>query len=140
VQKYLDQAKHNKTFHASICTTFPDHYYDWKITVVFYKAIHYMKAFIKDKAKHTCHSHEEVDHFVNPESQNVKLAISKAAWRNYKNLYTYSRNARYEGIPDKTLFDSQFKRDHEEALKSLNNLKLYLKSRGLAIEVDASIN
>lgn len=135
MQEYLNQAEHNKNFHKSICDNFPETYNDWKLTIVFYKALHYLKAFIKDKANHVCHTHEEVDRFVNPDSNSPKLPISKTAWRNYKNLYTYSRTARYDGMINKHLFESQYKKDHDDyALNNLFDLKKYLVSRGLKIE------
>ena len=49
MQQYLNQANHNQKFHDCINSEFPGHFCDWKITVLFYIAIHYLKALADKK-------------------------------------------------------------------------------------------
>ncbi len=51
MDEFVMHANHNDVFHTSICKNFPDTYYDWKLTCLFYVAIHYLKALAKKRKK-----------------------------------------------------------------------------------------
>lgn len=46
----------------------------------------------------------DIEENVNPDRPNATMTITKGVWRVYKNLFNYSRIARYEGITDMGTF------------------------------------
>lgn len=133
MEKHLAQAKHNSGFHDAIHNGFPDHYFDWKITCLFYTALHYVRAYIKSKGIHPGESHQEIDYQINPTRPNAPLKVSKTCWDNYRNLYVYSRSARYDGFLDIDVFHSDKKIDHVYSAKHLEDIIKYLNSHGMKI-------
>lgn len=133
MQQHIDQASHNKKFHDSIDTQFGSQFYDWKITVLFYVAIHYLKALASQKGIDIGETHYEIEQSVNPDRHAAKMRINRNAWREYKNLFNYSRTARYEGITDFATFEKLKQIDHSYCLKHLENFIKYLRSQGLPI-------
>ncbi len=51
----------------------------------------------------------------------------------YRNLFNYSRTARYEGISDFATFEQLKKLDHAYCVQHLDNFKKYMGSQGLAV-------
>ena len=45
MQKHINQAEHNYTFFEQINDDNPEDFFDWKITVLFYSALHYITAY-----------------------------------------------------------------------------------------------
>lgn len=131
MQQHLEQATHNQNFHDCIETQFNGHFYDWKITVLFYVAIHYLKALASKRGIDIGETHFDIEQNVNPDRHNARMRITKGAWREYKNLFTYSRTARYEGITDITTFEQLKQIDHSYCLTHLRNFRKYLQSQGI---------
>jgi len=135
MEKYLSQASHNEDFHKCICENFSDKFYDWKITTLFYIAIHYLKALATKKGIDIGQTHHEIEHNVNPDKHNAKMRIRKGAWREYKSLLNYSRTSRYDGITsDFETFELLMENDYQFALKNLANFKKYIESQGIDIK------
>lgn len=133
MQQHLDQATHNQNFHDCIDTQFNGHFYDWKITVLFYVGIHYLKALASSRGIDIGETHFDIEQNVNPERNNARMRITKSAWREYKNLFTYSRTARYEGISDIDTFQQLKQIDHSYCLSHLSNFKKYVQSQGVSV-------
>lgn len=133
MQEHLEQANHNKNFHDCIETQFAGQFYDWKITVLFYVAIHYLKALATHRHIDIGETHFDIEHNVNPDRYNAKMRITKGAWREYKNLFNYSRTARYEGIIDIATFEKLKQVDHTFCLTHLENFRKYIQSQGISI-------
>lgn len=133
MQQHIDQASHNQKFHDSIDTQFGGQFYDWKITVLFYVAIHYLKALASQRGIDIGETHYEIEQSVNPDRYSAKMRLSRNAWREYKNLFNYSRTARYEGITDFATFEKLKQIDHSYCVQHLDNFKSYLRSQGLPI-------
>jgi hypothetical protein len=133
MQQHIDQASHNQKFHDSIDTQFGELFYDWKITVLFYVAIHYLKALAAHKGIDIGETHYEIEQSVNPDRHSAKMRITRNAWREYKNLFNYSRTARYEGITDFETFEKLKQTDHTYCVQHLDNFKRYLRTQGLPI-------
>ena len=134
MKQYLDQALHNKEFHDCIEKSFIEKFFDWKITALFYVAIHYLKALSAKRKINIGETHIEIEQCVNPDRPNSKMKISRNAWREYKNLYNYSRTARYEGITDFETFEKLKQTDHSYCIKHLENFKKYIQWQGVEIE------
>lgn len=134
MQNHLDQATHNRDFHTCIDAEFNDQFYDWKITVLFYVAIHWLKALAAKRGIDIGETHFDIEQNVNPDRHNSQMRITKGAWREYKNLFNYSRTARYEGITDIKTFEQLKQVDHGYCLQHLDNFKKYLESQGLTLD------
>lgn len=123
------------TFHDSLCEEFCEKYFDWKITTLFYVAIHYLKGLAAMKGIDIGNTHYEIEGNVNPERNNCKMRIKKGAWNEYKALFQYSRTSRYEGInTDVDTFEEIMKTDYECCLIHLENFKKYIESQGLRVD------
>lgn len=135
MRNYLSQAKHNEDFHSCISSEFENKFYDWKITALFYVALHYLKALAAKKGIDIGDTHYDIEHAVNPDRTNNKMSIRKGVWREYKALFSYSRTARYEGITDIETFEKLKEVDHSYCLRHLENFKKYIRSQGVDIRI-----
>lgn len=131
---HILQAKHNEKFHDCICEQFPDRFFDWKITVLFYQAIHYLKALAAQKGLNIGDTHFEIEQSINPDKKKTVMPITKGAWREYNALFQYSQTARYNGITDFETFEKLKEYDYNFAKKNLENFKKYLASVGLKMD------
>ncbi len=136
MNQHLLQVKHNERFHQSIETQFADQFYDWKVTVLFYVAIHCLQTLAAQKGINIGNSHYEIENNINPDRHNAKMRITKGAWRQYKNLMEYSRTSRYEGVTDFETFEKIRKLDHSYCLIHLDNFKKYISSQGVTFLVE----
>lgn len=134
MNKHLNQATHNEEFHECICKNFSHRFYDWKITSLFYIAIHYLKALANQKGIDIGQTHYEIEQNVNPRKHNAAMKIKRGAWMEYKSLLNYSKNSRYDGIvSDFETFEKIMKNDYKMALNNLDNFKKYIKKQGVEI-------
>jgi uncharacterized protein (UPF0332 family) len=134
MNEFLKQAKHNKDFHECICANFQSTFFDWKITVVFYTALHYVKALASFKGIYIGKSHSEILRSINPNNKtSVVLHLSYSAWDNYKNLFQYCHSARYDGITDFDTWQSLKEADYKHCLQLLLTFESYIKSEKIPI-------
>jgi hypothetical protein len=135
MDRFLNQASHNEEFHNCICENFADKFYDWKITSLFYTAIHYLKALATKRGIDIGQTHHEIELNVNPDRHKPLMRITKGAWSEYKKLLQYSRTSRYDGVnTDFETFELIMKADYEYCVKHLDNFKKYLIGQGLEIK------
>jgi hypothetical protein len=133
---FVEQVKHNESLLYHLDTTFPDKYFDWKITLTFYCCLHLIKELARVKGVSIGDSHIENLNNLNPLPRagvNPKLKVSKTQYDFYNDTYQYSRVARYTGITDYTVFELQRKSDYAICKASYANMKLYYISRGVVI-------
>lgn len=133
MKSYVDQGKHNESLLDHLKKNFPDKYNDWKITVIFYSAIHYLKAYAALNKKSIGVTHHEI--FINTDSHNKKaiFPIQKGAYILYKDIYQYSRTARYNGMIDSATFETLMKADFDECEKNFDKFKKFLISKKVPI-------
>ncbi|MFY8186568.1 MAG: HEPN domain-containing protein [Flavobacterium sp.] len=135
MDRFLKQALHNEEFHKCICDNSSDKFYDWKITSLFYTAIHYLKALALKRGINIGQTHHEIEQNVNPDRQRPAMRITKGAWSEYKNLLHYSKTSRYDGVDtDFETFELLMQKDYEYCVKHLDNFKKYLIGQGLEIK------
>ena len=134
MQHHLDQAYHNKKFHDCIEKEFSEQFFDWKITVLFYVSIHWLKALSEKRKVNIGETHYDIEQNVNPLRNNAKMKITQNAWREYKSLFNYSRTSRYEGITDFETFEKLKQIDYSFCLVHLENFKKYIKGQGVIID------
>jgi hypothetical protein len=133
MQKHIDQALHNENFHKCIEDHFIDQFNDWKITALFYCAVHYLQSLAAKRRISIGETHHDIESNVNPDRNSASMRISRNAWREYKNLYRYSCTARYNGITDHSTFETLKKVDHGFCLQHLDKFKKYIKGQGVPI-------
>lgn len=131
MQHHLLQSEHNQQFHTAICANNPDIFFDWKITCLFYVAIHYLKALAAKNSIDIGKSHAEIERNVSPLKGGMLMPLPLNAWRWYHNLYRYSRTARYNGIMAPLSFEAIKKIDHKHCVHLLSNFKNFIKSQGV---------
>ena len=136
MQHHLEQAKHNEFFLSDLEVDYPTTYFDWKVTVSFYIALHYLQALGDYRNIEIGETHNDIERNVNPNSsRNPVMRISNSAWRNYKSLFKYSQIARYDGINDRQNFEELRESDYLECKTHLENFKKYIKSQGLMFRI-----
>jgi hypothetical protein len=89
----LKKAKYNEDFLTKFEELLPNDYFDWKITVVFYIAVHYIDAYFLSHGT-GINSHESRRNTM----EHHHSALSEDCIDNYDNLYRLARNARYNGF------------------------------------------
>jgi len=134
MQQHIEQARHNQDFYDCIHERFDSKFFDWKITTLFYIAIHYLKALAANRNIDIGETHYEIGNNVNPTSRHKPLMpISSNAWKAYRDIFQYSRTARYEGIRDKSIFEALKKKDCEDCLVKLEFFKKYIEGQGITV-------
>lgn len=130
MSKFLKQAQHNEHFNKSLKDNFKEHYYDWKITSLFYIAIHYLKNLAEERGIDIGQIHEKIKLSVNPDKNNPAMRITRNAWYDYKQLLHYSRTSRYDGInTDVDVFEKIMKVDYGYCLLHLERFKKYIEDQ-----------
>ena len=130
---YKKQAKHNEFFHKNTCDHFPEDFYDWKITTLFYVAIHYVKALANQLNIDIGQDHYSIKgniKYQDSSSKYPKMAFNKKAYGYYDYLYRTSQISRYNGFINKSNFfvdDATFqnimKDEHSQFVAALDKVK-----------------
>lgn len=133
---HQNQILHNRKFHEVNVQTFPNDFFDWKTTCLFYIALHYIKALARKRNKDIGESHFDIRSNINPLSKKDKptMQITRGAYELYDLLYESSRNARYPGITNVGLFKAIMEDEHRKAQEILKKLILYCEDQGLNVE------
>ena len=92
MDKSINQAKHNIEFFRLLDKSFKDRYSDWKITVLFYIAIHFVKALATKKGINIGNNHSDIERNINPNASKPLMPITKTAYTNYNKLRRYSQS------------------------------------------------
>ena len=94
----LEQAKHNECFHLYLCEGSSDRFVDWKITCLFYAALHLVKELAFVKKVSLGDKHELMLDNINPRNYRRKINVKLDFYHSYSILFRYSRSARYDGF------------------------------------------
>lgn len=134
MQSHLNQSSHNLEFHKKICELFPNNYFDWKITCLFYTGYHYIKAYYKNKGIDIGNNHVQIEKNINPKIQYAPYKVDTSCWNSYKALFRYCHTARYDGLSDFITFNKSLKKDHKNCIEHLKGIELYLKKHKFNIK------
>ncbi len=129
VQKHYNQAVHNYRFFWEVHSKLPGAFYDWKITVLFYTALHLLRALMRKRGIEVSDSHQGLSAVINPNRSDPVSPVKKHCYDSYKILYNASLEVRYSGFlnPDKqSIYLKRRFSTCEEALKSID---VYMKSQ-----------
>jgi len=121
MKSHLLQALHNEKFLEEFERLMPDDYFDWKITVVFYIAVHYIDAYFSSHGTPTG-SHEIRKDLM----KNHLYPPPQKVCDNYENLYRLARTARYNGFNDVKEFRKHQKEKLKEAKRNLKAVRDFI--------------
>jgi hypothetical protein len=131
--EHLNQAQHNWDFLNALNTHFPKLYFDWKITVTFYVAIHYLRAFEKYKGVRIHGTHRELIYHSDPAHTDALNPLSHTAFLAYLGLFDAAHKSRYKGFGDKNFHMTLLQLDYNNAQEYLSILKTYIVGQGLKL-------
>ncbi len=138
MKNHLDQYRHNIEFHECLCSEFPDKYFDWKTTVIFYCALHLLNALSESRGIRMETTHTNVDKQINPniiyrKRRYQKLVIPDDIYDDYKVLLKYSKKARYNGFKNnpKIDYDLLIKKNYYEAVEHFLSFSEYMASQSI---------
>jgi len=119
--EHLAQAKSNLKFLEEINNN--NFFWDWKVTVCFYSALHLINAHINKKTGLSYKSHEDVSNAINPNNMLSPCKLQTDDYVAYISLQNLSRRSRY-------LLNEKNKKNNDACLtsekhyiKALNNLQ-----------------
>ncbi len=115
-----------------LCTQYPDEFHDWKVTLLFYTALHWVRALAKKRRIKIGESHAEIARNCNPQYPGA-MPISCKAWDEYHNLNMRSQTARYEGIVNEKGFNNFHKDMHSRSISGIDYLRKYIQGRGIEL-------
>lgn len=123
---HLTQAKKNLDFLSKV-DSIPE-FWDWKVTISFYVAVHLVNSHIAKITGSTFRTHEQVYQALNPKS-NRPTKISLDPFFAYEKLKMYSRQSRYL-IEDKASKHTQVAKltysvHYKKSIHHLNTLLEY---------------
>ena len=134
MDNHLRQVAHNESLLDHLETTCPNSFNDWKVTLVFYTALHLIRAFCKHSGVVVGVSHKELQIAMNNRGSSVpNLDVDVDCTNHYNSLYAASRQARYDGMENNTLFESSNQRRLTFSKIKLQKIKDHLKAKGLPI-------
>lgn len=144
-ERFINTARHNEKLTCSLIDVFPNDFYDWKITGVFYCAYHLLQASAKKRGISIGSRHHDIESNINPRFPNRSFQISKNAYHWYSTILNYSISARYDGFIDYDLFiqlkqrDFNFATDKYLAFRNYVNKTLNIPSEDFHFRVESLV-
>jgi HEPN domain len=129
---HLKQALHNTCMLEDMEKSYPNNYFDWKITVCFYISLHLLRAFAVKEGISLGNDHESV--FQSFREGDLKSLLTPDFKKAYSTLSRYSRTARYSGFASKSAFDRICKDDFKHCKSSLEKVIKELEYKGVSIK------
>lgn len=132
VQKHYKQAVHNYRFFCEVHSKLPEAFYDWKITVLFYTAIHLLRALLAERDVQLDDSHHALRNAINPKSSRTTSVspVKKHCYNSYLTLYNASLEVRYSGFLNPKKQQQYLKRKFNTCRQALQSIDAYMKSQG----------
>jgi len=130
VDKHLNQANHNYAFLCKVEENLPESFYDWKITVTYYIALHLIRALGEHLGITLPQNHSSIIREIDPE-KNGKLTVNRGCHAVFKSLYNASWDARYSGYLSPENRKKYLISRYQKAKKGLEIIKNYVVYRGL---------
>lgn len=129
-ESHLNQAKSNLDFLSKVDAI--DDYWDWKVTIAFYVAVHIVNAHIAKVRQSTFRSHDEVSTALNPYNTSP-TKVDERTYYAYDKLKMISRRSRYL-ISEKSTDHSQktystYSKHYKKSLVHLNTVMEYFNGK-----------
>lgn len=128
MNSFLLKARRNLDFLKMLETDFPDEYFEWKVTVIFYIALNATKGYLELIAIIPKSNHNELANQIDSHSSNTSTATFDIQYPvEYKRIREFSEAARYEPIQNDALYDQIFKGNYNQCKIKLNRLIEFLR-------------
>lgn len=124
---FRKQAVSNEKFLEIVEANNPSIFHDWKITIIFYCGLHYMKSYAMTKGI-DLESHKDFNEKTNSQGTGVRpeLLIDGKIRSNYINLRGLSYHARYDGFFSSKIDSILIKGRLKDSKQYLSNLKSWI--------------
>lgn len=129
-QKFYKQAIHNYKFFCEVHSKLPKVFFDWKITILFYTAIHLLRALMTERGIDVGNSHHALRKAINPKNNYSKSPVKKHAYNSYVVLYNASLEVRYSGFLDDSKRKEYLKFKFKKCQKAIKSIDSYTNSQG----------
>jgi hypothetical protein len=129
--EHLNQAKHNENFLSEIEKHSSNNYFDWKVVVVFYSALHYLRALEKLHNKKIYGRHKDLLYHINPKNIDAKMPIDQKCADSYFDLFNMSHISRYYGIDNAQIHLALMKYNLNLAKSHYATIKKYCIANGV---------
>jgi hypothetical protein len=134
MENHLKQSAHNESLLDNLERLFPMEYNDWKVTLVFYAALHLIRAYAIQSNVTVGVSHKELQVAMKNQGASVpNLDVDSGCTNNYASLYSASRQARYDGFSNPVIFEASNRRSLAFCKIKLQRIKDHLRDKGLPI-------
>lgn len=114
-KKYENKAIHNEDFLKSIINDYPDTYFDWKVTVQFYCALHRCYCVLLTNGMPVEKKHQSNINSI----KTIDPDLSKRLFNVYKN----SRTSRYDGFINDNAMERINKINYNKSNSELKKIK-----------------
>lgn len=137
MQSHLKQSEHNIALVKFIDVELADNYFDWRITILFYAALHLLKAwFVFKGIKRETNSHNELFAGLDSSNATSKARLPEKEYSQYYCLYQLSRTARYQSCYQSDNQKALLKYSLIQARSYYNEISKFLQSQGMDIKKD----
>ena len=140
-QEHIEQARHNAGLVSYLEENIPDSFHDWKVTICFYEALHWVRAFLCTQGIGSSDNHNHTLNCINPRAREKppKHVPMPTVYPAYFRMYQLSKAARYQGFLQKRSFEKQQSDNLREAKECLEIIHGDLLARGFKWLPDHSI-
>lgn len=132
MRSHIARAKSNEKFLKFIDQGASSDFTDWKITVIFYTALHYLRAYLLFKKIRVPRSHKLIDTIINPSNPSAIHPLPKV-YNRYNALYQNSWESRYSGVYTNDFQEKLLLAKCQESRQYLEALKSFFAEEGLKI-------
>lgn len=127
---FFDKAHYNSEFLEKIKQDFPNDFYDWKTTVVFYIAYHLIKGIAEIGMDDAGETHRDVFRWIKKPTHERGFSIPNNVLRAYSDIYDFSVSSRYDGVFRDPESEKEIQQQNfEDAERLLANIRSFAKSR-----------
>ncbi len=132
MKEHLGRAADIKKFFDSLCEAFPNQFEEWKVTAVFYSALHLIEALASNRNIYLGKTHEERWRSINPRPGNTdrKMQMPNQICKDYRALQEYSEVGRYRAEFDS--IDAQleiYRGNFADGLIRFNRIEKYMNGQ-----------
>lgn len=131
---HLRLAKQNITFYKDLCDSFPDQYFDWKTTVIFYTSLHLIEALAEEKSVQLGKNHHERFQSIDPNG-NGNMPIKEFIFSRYCELKDASEFCRYKPPLKMKVFQDYLRDELGKNYTMLLDIAAYVSSNS-KLEID----
>lgn len=130
VSEHLNQAYHNYKFYCEVHSKLPAYFADWKITILFYTAIHLLRAYLASNGIEPDKSHNALKRAIQPGiTSDISKPVKRHCYNAYLVLYNASLDVRYTGYLDEAKRSVYLNNRLKKCEKALESIDAFMLSK-----------